>query len=255
MMAHGQVKPLASSFSDNEGILTPHKDIDVATTELGIIRELLVKPGDRVVAGQPIAVLDSEVLKAQIRVKETESAAKGRLDQAHAEVALQEKRLAKLNEMRSTGSINSLELERAETDLMIVRGRLRAEQDQVLVQEAELERIKTLLHERTILAPDDGIITEVFKSIGEFVATNSPNIVRLIDNRKLKATFSLREDELHSMKVGDLMRIQLGNGKVVDGVVDFVPPVADAATGWFMVTVMIDNADGKIIASKCQRIP
>ncbi|MFO0923886.1 MAG: efflux RND transporter periplasmic adaptor subunit [Pirellulales bacterium] len=244
-----------ASSHDREGVLQPYQDIDVATTEVGIIREILVKAGDRVIEGQPLAVLDSEVLRAQIRVKETEALSKGRIEQALAELKLQEKKLSRLLKMKQEGNVNSLEIERAEADVLIAKGRLTTEEDQSQVQMLELERFKKNLEERTIRAPISGIVTEIFKNVGEFVATNSPNIVRIVDNHRLKTTFAMMETDLNGIEVGHEMKIQLSNGRVVPGIVEFVPPVADAATGWFMVTVVLDNSDEKIIASKCQRLP
>jgi hypothetical protein len=47
----------------------------------------------------------------------------------------------------------------------------------------------------------------------------------------------------------------LSNNSMAEGIIDYVPPVADPETGWFMITVSIDNRDGKIIGSRCQRMP
>lgn len=235
-----------------DGVLKPIQDVDVATTEIGIVQAMFVKAGDRVTIGQPIAMLDTDNLQAQLRVKEAEAGARGKLSQASAELQLQQMKYDRLASMLQDGKANRLEVERAEADLIIAKGRLAYEQDQVNILQLDLQRVSKLLDERTVLAPCEGIVVEVFKQVGEYVASNSPNLVRIVDVRKLKATFALPEDELVGVSVGMPMNLEI-SGTKIKGIVDFVPPVADPATSWFMITVTIDNADEKIIGSRCQR--
>ena len=240
---------------DLDGVLQPYFDIDVATTETGIIRNLLVKPGDKVTKGQALAELDSESIQAQIHVKKTEAEARGKLDQAKAELNLQQAKFDKLSKLLEAGKSSVMEVERAQADLVIAQGRYRNEEDTVRVLKSDLERYEKQLLDRTLRAPIDGIVTDIQKQVGEYVAPNSPIVLRLIDIRQLRATFSVQENELSSVKVGGVVRVQLSGGQIAQGIVEFIPPVADAETGWFMITVRIENPDGKIIGSRCQRLP
>lgn len=254
--ASGQSPPRNSALSrDLDGVIQPASDVEVATTETGILREVLVKPGDRVKAGQPMAILDSESLLAQIRVKEKEVASSGRIEQARGEAMLQESKYEKLKGLVANHKASQSELDRAQIDLLIAKGRLQSEIESIEVLKADLERFEQQLAERTIKAPIDGIVVEVLKEPGEVMAVNAPSLLRMIDPRRLRATFSVQENELASMPVGSTMNLQLANGTTAFGVVDYVPPVADPDTGWFMISVSIDNSDEKIIGSHCQRVP
>lgn len=237
-----------------EGVLKPIQDIDVATTEVGIVRQVLVQPGDRVSIGQTIALLDTDALEAQLRVKAAEAGARGKLSQANAELRLQQAKYDRLLSMLKDGKAQRLEVERAEADLIIAQGRLANEQDQVNILELDLARVQKLIEDRTIRSPCEGVVVEVYKQVGEYVASNSPNLIRVVDVRKLKATFSLDEGELSGIQIGKPIMLELTSGKKVQGIVDFVPPVADPASGWFMISVTIDNQDEKIIGSRCLRV-
>lgn len=239
---------------DLDGVLQPYLDIDVATTETGIVRKVLVKAGDFVTAGQPIVELDSESIQAQLAVKRTEAEAMGKIEQAKAELDLQQAKFDKLSRLLENGKSSAMEVERAKADLIIAQGRYRNEEDTSRVLKTDLERFQKMVLERTLRAPIDGTVTEIQKQIGEFVAPNSPVVMRLIDIRQLRATFSVQESELSSVAVGSELRVQLSSGNVISGIVEFIPPVADAETGWFMINVKIENADGKIVGSRCQRL-
>jgi RND family efflux transporter MFP subunit len=239
---------------DLDGVIQPFKDSEVSSTETGIVRAILVKPGDHVVRGQPLIELDTEAVMAQWRVKKAEAEATGKLDQARAELELQETKHDKLSQMLLENKTSKLEVERARIDLLIARGRLQSELEMIRVLESDLARCQRQLDDRTIRAPIDGIVTEITKEIGEAVATNSPIVMRLVDVSRLRATFSIQEAELSTVPVGKKIHLQLGNGQIVPGSVEFVPPVADPETGWFMINVLIDNADGQILGSRCQRL-
>ena len=240
---------------DLDGVLQPYYDIDVATTETGIVRKVFVKPGDHVTLGLPLAELDSESILAQIRVKKNEAEAMGKIEQAKAELELQQAKFDKLAKLLEAGKSSVMEVERAKSDLIIARGRFQNEEDTARILKSDLERFQKQFQDRTLRAPMDGIVTDVLKQVGEFVAPNSPVVLRLIDVRQLRATFSIQESELANVKVGGVVRIQLSSGLITQGIVEFVPPVADAETGWFMISAKIENADGKIIGSRCQRLP
>jgi RND family efflux transporter MFP subunit len=254
---NGSPGATSTPWSDRalDGVLQPYHDIEVATVETGIIEKILVRPGDFVTAGQPLAVLHSETVEAQLRMKETEAARTGKIKQARAEFALQKTKFEKITKLFAEGKISNAELERTQAEMIISQGRLESEEDIAVVLEADLDRYRKMLADRTIVAPIDGIVTDVQKQIGEFVAASAPVLLRLVDVSKLRATFSVQESELPNITRGGAMRVQLSNGQSVEGTVEYVPPVADPETGWFMISVVIENSDTKIVGSRCQRLP
>jgi RND family efflux transporter MFP subunit len=239
---------------DLDGVIQPASDSEVACIEMGIVRHVFVKPGDHVIQGQPLIALDSEGIQAQIRVKKTEAESTGKIEQARAELSLQQIKFDKLSKLLVEGKASASELDRAKVDLLIAKGRLQTEEEAIRVLKLDLDRFVRQLEERTILAPFSGIVTEVFKEIGEVVTTNAPSVLRMIDVNTLRATFSVQESELLGLTVGKVIKLQLANGTIVEGTIEYVPPVADPETGWFMINVSIDNRDGRIIGSRCTRI-
>ncbi len=234
-----------------EGVLLPYRDISVASSEAGIIREVYVKPGDRVAAGQPIAQLDSTYLLGLIRKAEAEANAKGKLEQAKAELAFSESKVEKLLAMSRDSLASRNELERAQFDVRQLRGKYLDVEESLQIAQLEVERLKLQLMDRTIVAPIDGVVTEINKQVGEFVAANSPNVARMYDLSRLKASFSINKHDLRKIKEGGTIRVKLDDGRLVEGKVDYVPPLADAESALFLITVVLENQDGMIRNSQC----
>lgn len=237
-----------------EGVINPVMDVDVATTETGIIAKVFVKPGDRVVAGQPIAELDSKSLRDQIMVKEAEANSKGRIQQAESEMKLAELKFERLTKLRDKGNASAAEFERAEIEYTTAKGKFAVETDQLAVMHADLVRIKNMLEERTIKAPIDGIVTELSKQPGELVAPNAPNLVRIVNTTQVLATLYVQESELSTLSLGSKMKVRLSNGSELDGIVNYIPPIADPLGGLFLVTILIDNPEERTLGSSCQRV-
>jgi RND family efflux transporter MFP subunit len=234
-----------------DGVLLPYRDIDIATTEVGIIESMLVKPGDKVVAGQEIGQLDLGHLRVVIRKAEAEAAAHGKIDQIHAELNFAQTKLDTFLSLRNDSHASKLEISRARLEVEQIKGKLLDAEETIEIAKLEVERLRQQLKERTIVAPADGVITEVYKQVGEFVAGNSPSVVRLYDLSKLKATFSLKKQDLARIAADGKVRVTLDDGRKVDGMVEYIPPLADAESALFLITIVLDNSEGLIKNTQC----
>ena len=237
-----------------EGVLVPIREVDVATSEFSILRELYVKAGDNVKAHDLIAKLDTRELESQLGIAIAEYESRGKLHQVESELTLHQQKVEMIRQLHEKSSANIQEVQRAENDLRIVQARLQAEQENIEVLGLQVERLRKALELYNIRAPFDGVVVEVQHEIGEFVSSNSPSVVKLHDVSRLKATFPLAETEIQGMKPGNTMQIRLSDGRIVEGTIDFIPPVADPQSGWFMVSVLIDNKDASIRCSRCARV-
>ncbi len=237
-----------------EGVLIPVREVEVATSEFAILRELHVKAGDFVKANDLIAKLDTRELESQLTIAIAEYESRGKLHQVESELILQRQKVELTRQLHEKSSANIQEVQRAENDLRVVEARLQSEQENIEVLRLQVERLQRALELYNIRAPLDGVVVELQHEVGEFVSSSSPSVVKIHDVSQLKATFPLAEDEIQGMKVGGSMNVRLSDGRVVEGIIDFIPPVADPQSGWFMVTVLIDNKDASIRCSRCARV-
>lgn len=234
-----------------DGVLEPWKASDVACVEPGLLDKLLVKLGDPVQIGQPLAQIDGSALETQLAIIEAQAAAQGRLLAAEADVRLNWRRVAALQEARENRFSSQSELERAEADLRISEGRLKSELEEQEVMRLQVVRLKHQIKQRTITAPIQGIVTQVHKELGEFVSPTSPEVLRIIDVSRLRASFFLQVHELAELRVDSPVKVLLGDGQESQALVEHIAPVADGESGLVEVRVLIDNPELKILGSRC----
>ncbi len=180
------------------------------------VANVLVEPGDKVVAGQALLELDRRTLDVQARQAEA-SLAQAR---ANAELAIsQEKRGASLLE-RNLISTNDFEVLRA--------NRSKAEA-QVVSAEAERDASKLRLGFATLRAPDAGVISARNVQPGQIVSGGG-ELLRLIRRGRLEWRAEVSENDLTRIKVGATVDLRGPSGDVVTGVIRAVSPSIDPQT-------------------------
>lgn len=221
------------------------------------IERLLVEEGDKVNAGQVIAVLDNnERLAAAVAVAESEAAAasarlavvRAGAKQGDLEAKRVEMRQIQANanyyetlngrgqRLAETNSLSAEEREQRQWDydravldyersaaeldsLSEVRGVdvLQAERE-VEVAEATVRQRKADLATTEVVAPIDGTILKVYSRVGERVGDQG--LVALADTRHMQAVAEVFEADLQRVAPGDQAEIRVASsGKLLRGVV------------------------------------
>ncbi len=255
--ARGQSPLKRTSVNGNyapEGVLEPWRISEVACVETGLVKRLYVTSGASVKAAEPLAELDSGSLEIQIVVAEAQATAMGRQAIAQAEVELHQRKVNAIRDARKQEYSSQLELERAEADLRIAQARLASEREDQQILTLQVERLRQQLRQRTIVAPFDGIVLKIHKEVGEFVAPNTPELVRLVDVTRLRTSFFLQVEEVQSLPHDKRIQVRLSNGGVVDALVEQIAPVADSESGLIEVRVLVENFEQEIQGSRCSLI-
>jgi RND family efflux transporter MFP subunit len=248
------VIPRNTSSIDSQGGLEPFRVTEVATAELGVVREIFVKRGEPVVAGMPLGRLDDEQQKVALKEAETEAYATGTVETARKEVAFNEKRVAVTRALVEDGKASPRELERYVMELEIASAKLRAQEESKQISKVRREKAALSLHDRTIRAPHDGIVDEIYRDEGEYIAGNSPSLVRLVDVSRLRATFMLPEELAEKFRNRSEAEIRLPSHAVVPGRVEYISPFASAEGRTIVMTVLIDNSDHSIRSAHCELV-
>ena len=240
--------------TDKAGVLEPFKSTEVATAEMGVVREIFVKAGDRVEAGNILGRLDNEQQQKQVREAEFEANASGTLEIARSEVAFNVRRVEESLKRIAANKGSPKELERDQLELNIATAKLHAQEEAKLISQARLEKAQIILSERSICAPHKGIVVEVYRDVGEYVAGNAPAIVRLQDTSKLRARFFLSDEMAERFRKMDHAEIRLTNHVVLKATIEFIAPFAIAEGNVIEMTLLIDNENGSIRSSSCELV-
>lgn len=229
------------------GYTEPIRTIEVASDETGTVAEVLVRQGQTVEQGQPLLRLNSQVHLAQLEVAKQQMNAEGRLDAARAEVELTSQRLEKLQSLRQSGHARQAELQRAAKEHQVAQANLRSVVEEMETRRLEHQRLLTQMKRRVIQAPVSGVVTELHKEPGEFVAPNKPDVVTLVQLDTLLANFSLLGPQAEQLTSGQEIELQFTeSGQSISGLVHYISPVTDAESGTVLVKIAISNPDGTL---------
>lgn len=196
------------------------RSVAVTPQASGTIREILIKSGDRVKAGQVLAKLDSE----------EQVIARGQADVA-VKAAVEKSNLYH-NIKSSVSRMDVFDSEIAEQGARLQ------------LQAAELN-----LARRNITAPIDGIVGIVPVNIGDNVTTSIP-IVTLDDRSEILVDCWVPERFANTVSVGQPVEAMsvARPGQVFSGVVEAVDNRIDAASRTLRLRAKIDNSSDELRA-------
>lgn len=251
-IAHAQQPPATSQRPkpQAQGVLAPWKVCRVAFAESGLVQEIFVAPGAMVQAGQKLASLDTDQQQLLVKMATIQSEATGKVDSARAEVELNRRKLAAVEQGRKNNFTTQTELERIQVELKIAEGKLASELDQCQVEQLNLKKLQTQLHQRTAYAPFSGTVVRMFKEVGEFIAPTSPEMMEVVDTSKLRATFFLTADEVRSLNAAGKAAVEIDH-TILPADLEYVAPVADGESGLIEVRLLIANPKRLVISSSC----
>src|SRR5687767_10523148 len=114
----------------------------------GIVRQVFVRAGDRVRAGQPILQIDPDRQQASVTSTQSQRAAR------EADLAYAQQQLARMQKLHEAGAVSRAELEQAETMHKNAEAQLAAVQSQIRESQVQLEYYR-------VTAPAAGIVGEI----------------------------------------------------------------------------------------------
>ena len=184
----------------------------------GLVVDRPAERGDRVNKGDLLCYISVE--NRRVRLKESlASAEQAKID---FEGALK---------LSAQGLLSETAIAQSKAQLAATKARLKE-------RELELARIN-------IVAPFDGIVEKSHMEVGQYVTPGSPCIT-LVDLNPMLLIGQVAENELLSIKTGQIATAKLPEGVHVTGKVTFIAKTAEKGTRTYLVEVHVDNRDFKI---------
>jgi RND family efflux transporter MFP subunit len=155
----------ASSF---DCVIDPSEVVKLGSPIPGVLAEVMVNRGDVVTRGQPVAMLESSIEAATVRLNRFRAESTAKIDAQRERLKLSRSRVDRYGNPRGL-VVTQDKFEEIQAEARIAeQDLLREEQDRQNAQ-LELERSQATLDQRTIHSTIDGIVTEKKLSAGEFV--------------------------------------------------------------------------------------
>ncbi len=204
------------------GILTPSDEVRLAFKVGGVIERMNVDAGDRVRAGQALAVLKGTEVNAAVS-QAAEAAEKSRRD-------LERARQLQADEVATQEQVEDLT-----TAYNVARSNLQAAQFNARFA--------------TIIAPADGVVLQRLALADELVAGGQPVLVFGATSDGWVVHTSLADRDAVRVDLGDAARISFDAfpGRSFDGRVTRVGSAADPQTGTFEVEIEVAPAGARFV--------
>lgn len=192
------------------------------------LQELKAEAGDVVRAGQVLAVLDQQAPQA------AQAQARAAVLEAEAAAAEAQANAARAVALRGSGAMSEQQLDQLQAAAQIAEARIASARAVLEVRALDLRHTR-------VLAPDDGLIVERQATLGAVVNAGS-ELFRLIRQRRLEWRARLAEAELGAVSPGQVVRVELADGSMLEGKVRRIAPQVDAHTRFGLAYVDLPAA-------------
>lgn len=183
----------------------------------GIVRQVFVRAGDAVRAGQPIIQIDPDKQQAAGTVTESQRASR------EADLAFASQQLARMQKLHEAGAVSRAELEQAETAQKTAQAQLAAVQSQIRENDVQLAYYR-------VTAPAAGIIGDIPVRQGDRVT--SATVITTIDQPQgLEAYINVPLERSGDLRLGLTVELLDSADMVIaSNPITFIAPRADDAT-------------------------
>jgi HlyD family secretion protein len=193
------------------GKLAPTNQVQVGSELSGLVETVTVDVNDRVVKGQPLAVLDTSQLDDEITQGRAQlNAQQAQVAQAQATVAESRAQLSRLEEVSrlSGGRVPAkVEMEQARAALQRANAALAAAQANVVAARAGLSSNETRRYKAVIRSPVNGVVLARQIDAGQTVAAsfNTPTLFVIAEDLSaMELQVAIDEADVGSVKEGQL---------------------------------------------------
>jgi RND family efflux transporter MFP subunit len=232
-LAYVDRKPLAR-WLPVSGTMQPVNQVTVKAKVPGEVRQLGVREGEAVKAGQLLALIDTADLETKLVER------MGALESAKAQLALAEKTRAMNNKLLSEKFISQNAFDGSESSQSVAQGSVKS-------VEAQVRLAQNAIRDAAVIAPLTGIVAKRHVQPGEKVAFDTP-ILTLVDLRELELAALVPAVDVPELKVGLAVELTVeGFGdRRFNGRIERINPSTEPGTRAFNVYIGLPNAESTL---------
>lgn len=210
--------------------IEPSRIVEVASPVDGVLAEVLVRPGDVVKAGDPLARIDTDIAAAELANADVRASAEGGLQMARARVSAAAAEY-QIQKRAFEGRVAPrVDMERARGELQVAREEVRREEEALAVAVSDRERMALIVAKGVIRAPFDGVIGEDVLNPSEAIDGRPIAQLIVIDPMRVE-TFATPEATRAIRAGADYVVVsQLQTPVIATAELDYISPLADSSS-------------------------
>jgi RND family efflux transporter MFP subunit len=210
----------------------PYQEVDVMAKVAGFIKQINVDVGDRVEKGQLLATLeipemaddlrraDAAVVRARAEVTRAQDEQR-RAESVHDIAHISFQRISTVA-AKKPGLVAQQEIDEAqsrdlvtEAQVAATKSALAAAQEQVNVNSADTQKVKTLMDYTRVTAPFAGVITKRYADTGSMIQagtasqTQAMPVVKLSENSRLRLILPVPESAVPTVHIGQQVEVRV----------------------------------------------
>jgi RND family efflux transporter MFP subunit len=227
----------------------------LGASQMGVIAEMLVKPGDQVKAGQVLGRLFDADLRAELELRRAEAESDIEVRLGEAKLALATNRLKASEALGKRNLISAEELTTHKLDARSATLEIEAAQHKRHLAVLASRQVEATILAREFVSPHDGIVVMVLKRKGESVAPNE-SVLRLVGAATVRVTGYVDVGDAWRVHAGQLVHVKPDvpgadlpiEDEVFTGRIAYVDPEINAENQTCKVVAIVENKGGLLRA-------
>ena len=223
-------------------VMYPEAELRLGFGDSGLLEEVLVEPGHVVEQGAVIARQVADIERIRIDALMLRLTGDASIAAQQARIAFIDQRLDRTRSLAERNISTDAQLQELLYERTLAQTGLQQAEEDRAAREIELQLAQTQLERRTLKAPADGVILEVFRRPGEYAERNDA-VVRLgiLDPLRVRAFPGVMQ--LGSVMPGDTAQVMPDTPfeTVAEARVSFVSTQIDPASRTFVVEALLPN--------------
>lgn len=186
-------------------------ELKLSISQPGIVKEILVKEGDVVKAGQVLLTLEDEIEKKELERLQLVANSKARIEAAEADLAVKKAILKRKTEANDSGmqAYNKSEIEEAENDVILREKQLQVAKEDQMEAKIKAEQQAAKVDKLQMKSPIDGIVLNYVAHVGEWADPQGRDgTMVIVNNNPLQIEVKdLTAQQVAMLKMGQKLQV------------------------------------------------
>jgi RND family efflux transporter MFP subunit len=185
---------------------------DIAARISAPVESIQIEVGDHVTKGQVMAVLDAEILQAELNLAQSElDEAGAELKTWAAELDVAKTELRRQEGLRTSVAFSQAKFEDAQKKVVVAEARVERARANVAIKRSNLERKQIDVEYTAVRAPYAGVVMRRYTEVGAYVKKGDP-VVRVIGDQSLEVEAFIPTKRLNGLSIGRKVEFKLDDG-------------------------------------------